>query len=141
MGNVVHKMRNHMSQRTKKPPTDEFSPADIQKKFEEVPGLTSMEKKVLKTSWKAIKKKMDKVGQGTFLELFSAYPDSQDVFQRFRGDDLIALEQSIELVHHGERVMAIVDVVIQCLDSYQNLWDILIQVGRKHYRKHLSVIN
>lgn len=133
MGNLAQRMRSHMSSKRKKPPTDEFTPADIQKKFDNIPVLTAMEKKVLKTSWKAIKRKMDKVGQGTFLELFSAYPDSQDVFRRFRGDDLIALEQSVELVQHGERVMAMVEVIIQSLDSYQNMWDILIQLGRQHF--------
>lgn len=50
-----------MSSKRKKPPTDEFTPADIQKKFDNIPVLTAMEKKVLKTSWKAIKRKMDKV--------------------------------------------------------------------------------
>ena len=62
MGNVADRMKHHLGGNNKKKPlTDEYSPADIQKKFNNIPDLTPMEKKVIRSSWKSIKKKYDEV--------------------------------------------------------------------------------
>ena len=69
------------------------------------------------------------------MELFGAYPDSQFRFSKFRGDDLAALEQSEELLRHGERVIAVLGKVMATLDNRRATWDILIEIGRQHFSK------
>ncbi len=69
----------------------------------------------------------------TFLELFKAYPDSQDVFPKFQGQALVQLEESGVLEAYGVKVMSVLDKVVANLDSKERVWDILIQLGRNHF--------
>ena len=75
---------------------------------------------------------MFQVGAHTFLELFDAYPDTQSVFPKFRGEDI---SFSPELAKHGSRVMLIVDKVIANIDNNDRIWELLTNMGRKHFRK------
>ena len=45
--------------------------------------------------------------------MFESHPDTQYIFPKFRGIDLMALEQSLVIVQHGTRVMGIVDTVVK----------------------------
>ena len=55
MGNVCLKSSNGR----KKVVEDEFSEEDIRRKYHNVPKLTYEEKMVLKSSWKAIRRRID----------------------------------------------------------------------------------
>ena len=57
-------------------------------------------------------------GAQTFVRMFESHPDTQYIFPKFRGIDLTALEQSLVIVQHGSRVMAIVDSVVKNLVSF-----------------------
>lgn len=66
MGNQVAKAKEGLlGGRKKKDQTDleEFSQEDIQKKFKNIPKLSIEEKKVLRSSWKVIAKKIEKVSR------------------------------------------------------------------------------
>ena len=52
-------------------------------------------------------------GAQTFIRMFESHPDTQYIFPKFRGIDLMALEQSLVIVQHGTRVMGIVDTVVK----------------------------
>lgn len=65
--------------------------------------------------------------------MFEANPETQNVFQKFQGIDLVQLEASAEIAQHGTRVMGIVDMVVNNLENYQSLWENLIKLGRDHF--------
>ncbi len=72
-------------------------------------------------------------GAQTFLKMFGSNPETQNVFTKFQGIDLVQLEASMEITQHGRRVMNIVDVAVTNLEDYQKMWDILIKLGRNHF--------
>ncbi len=145
MGNQVTKdkvssaaqsVRKRMTIRRRRPECEsEFSASEIQRKFNNIPILTADEQKVLKSSWVLIQKRLDEAGAQTFLSMFESNPETQNVFRKFQGIDLVQLEASSEISSHGTRVMNIVDMVIENLNNYQALWDNLIRLGRDHFGK------
>lgn len=48
---------------------------------------------------------------------------------------MTGLEQSLELRQHGKRLMKLLDQVVQTIDNYDRLWDILIKLGKNHFSK------
>lgn len=67
--------------------------------------------------------------------MFESNPETQNIFRKFQGIDLVQLEASAEITQHGVRVMQIVDLVIENISDYQKLWDSLIGLGRDHFGK------
>lgn len=138
MGNQVTKtadnVRKRMTIRRRRPDqVNEFTAEDIEKRFNNIPTLTDQEKIILKTSWAVIQHKVDETGTQLFIKMFEANPETQNVFTKFQGIDLVQLEASQEIVHHGRRVMRIVDMVITNLENYQEMWEQLIKLGRDHF--------
>ena len=66
------------------------------------------------------------------MRLFEQHPDTKAIFRKFQGIDLMALEQSIEIKEHGERVMKIVDEVVHVIENPNKVWDMLISLGKIH---------
>ena len=65
MGNSVSRAKGGIfsgKKRKNSVEKEEYSQEEIQKKFRNIPKLTLEEKKVLKSSWKLIAKKLEKVG-------------------------------------------------------------------------------
>jgi len=119
--------------RPKRDVDDEYSSEDIRQKFQRMPRLTQEEIKIIRSSWKLIHKKIEQCGAETFLRLFEQHPDTKAVFRQFQGIDLLALEQSLEIKDHGERVMKIIDKVVHCIDNPNKVWDLLLGYGKIHY--------
>jgi hypothetical protein len=71
--------------------------------------------------------------------MFESNPETQNVFANFQGIDLVQLEASDEIKLHGNRVMGIVEMVIANIDSYQDMWDNLIKLGRNHFGNYSSM--
>ena len=67
------------------------------------------------------------------MRLFEQHPDTKAIFRKFQGIDLMALEQSIEIKEHGERVMKIVDEVVHVIENPNKVWDMLISLGKIHF--------
>ena len=65
--------------------------------------------------------------------MFQQHPDTKAVFSKFQGLDLVALEQSMEIKEHGERVMIIIDRTVAAIDNPQKMWDLLIGIGKRHF--------
>ncbi len=57
------------------------------------------------------------------------------MFPKFQGHDVAMLVHSGIIVQHGEKVMSIVDHVMENIDSDERIWEILLQIGRDHFRK------
>ena len=68
-------MGNKASRR-KGPVADEFTAEDIERKFENMPVLTEMEKKVLKASWRPIRQNGTKVNKGLEFRVRNVTCDS-----------------------------------------------------------------
>ena len=45
------------------------------------------------------------------------------------------------MLQHGQRVMDVIDRVVDRLDSQEKLWDLLIAIGREHFSKQLYHIS
>ena len=73
--------------------------------------------------------------------MFSSNPETQNVFRKFQGIDLVQLEASDEIVQHGRRVMAVVGGVIDNIDNYQCLWTNLLRLGREHFGKFAHLVS
>ena len=73
------------------------------------------------------------------MELFTAYPDTQLLFRAFHAEDLGALESSNAALQHGQTVCALVQRVVQSLDDYDAVWDILLKSGRSHFSESVPL--
>ncbi len=75
------------------------------------------------------------VGRTTFVELFSSYPDTKNVFRQFRAADERVLRTGSDLLQHGQIVMTLVQRVVRALPDYEAIWEILVKAGRNHFSK------
>jgi len=111
-----------------------YTAEEIAQKFDLMPRLTEEEARVVQNSWrKVIRRRMDKVGRTTFVELFSAYPETQLLFRSFHAEDVRVLHSSAELLQHGQTVCGLVQKIVQSLDNYDAVWELLLKSGRSHF--------
>lgn len=133
MGNQLAKARAKRRNKSSEV-VEAYTPEEIAQKFDLMPRLTAEEIEVVQHSWeRVIRRKMDKVGRTAFAELFTAYPDTQNVFRKFHAEDVRVLRAGSDLLQHGQIVCTLVQKVVQNLDNYHTVWEVLLKSGRSHF--------
>ncbi|XP_076355302.1 globin-3-like isoform X2 [Tachypleus tridentatus] len=89
---------------------------------------------ILTNTSKLLVENISRVGVITFMNLFEAHPDVQEVFMPFKGLSGNDLRYSRELRAHAFRVMGIVQKVITRLNEEEKLDQLLTDLGKKHAR-------
>ncbi|XP_071323954.1 neuroglobin-like [Trachinotus anak] len=98
-------------------------------------SLSAQSRQVIKQSWREIQDDISRVGIITFVRLFETHPECKDVFFMFKDvDDPETLRTSRELRAHGLRIMSFIEKTIVRIDQDQRLDQLILDLGRKHYR-------
>ncbi|PAA75568.1 hypothetical protein BOX15_Mlig030771g3, partial [Macrostomum lignano] len=94
--------------------------AEAKKEADPKLGLTEREVYKLKTSWKAVHRKVSDTGVEMFISLFRTNKDLQAMFVKFSHLELSDnIRENGELALHGELVMGILDEAILNIDNME----------------------
>lgn len=96
------------------------------------PFMTERQKTIVRDNWRVLKEHIANFGVITFVSMFESRPELKDIFYKFRGKELLELNQTGLLKMHALRVMATVDKCVSRLDEPKNLSKTLGDVGRSH---------
>ncbi|XP_059087578.1 globin-like [Tigriopus californicus] len=100
--------------------------------LEEAPSLTAEQIQEVKTSWITLKDKLKNIGVLTFLHLFDHHPDAKNSFKSFTDMSTEDLRENEIFHNHANRVMKVIEKVVDRIDTPETYIKYLTMLGQKH---------
>ncbi|XP_071491972.1 globin C, coelomic-like [Diadema antillarum] len=98
-------------------------------------GLTKQQKNLIQKSWNLVLEDKLNVGIALFINLFKAYPSSQDMFEKLRDiTDFNELARNKKMKAHALRVMAAFNSMVENIDQPDILDELLRNTANTHYK-------
>nr|CAD7576523.1 unnamed protein product [Timema californicum] len=105
-------------------------------------GLSPYQKKLIKDSWKRVRKDLTENGRNLFIELFSVYPQYKSFFSELKKIPVAELKDSNAIYAHSNIVMYSLSAMIeQGLDDPEALQAQLVKMARTHARKKIKEVH
>jgi hemoglobin-like flavoprotein len=102
-------------------------------------GLTSGDKDCVKATWAEVKKDVPGHSVDLFMRLFTAYPDYQKKFNKFKDVPFAELKGNKDLLDQATTVVNAMTKLVDIIDDANGFNEMVKKLGRDHYKRQVTV--
>lgn len=106
-----------------------------------ITGLSQKEKQDVRHVWDLVSQDLEAAGKGFFLEFFRKHPEYQSKFRAFSKVPLEDLVDNASFQGHAMNVMNAITVVVDTMESPEELVEQLKELGASHRKRKIQPIH